>query len=122
MAAFGLTFILTRSWLPTLYIPDNEVISLASSLLIFAAIFQIFDGTQATALGVLRGLTDVKVPMIMSFVAYWVIAIPLGYYLGIVNELKANGVWISLTLSLVLTALFFTYRIYKNIDNYSFDK
>ena len=120
MAAFGLTFIITRSWLPTLYISDSEVISLAASLLIFAAIFQIFDGTQATGLGVLRGMTDVKIPMLMSFVAYWVIGIPFGYYLGFVNKLNANGVWISLTLALLLAALFFTYRIYRHINNYSF--
>ncbi|MBN1299856.1 MAG: MATE family efflux transporter [Melioribacteraceae bacterium] len=118
MASFGVIFIALNNFLPTLFIQDPEVTEIASVLLIFAAFFQIFDGTQATGLGILRGMTDVKNPMITAFIAYWIVGIPLAYFLGVNLDYKANGVWFSLSLGLVLAALFFTYRIRKNIKNY----
>ncbi len=117
MGVFGLTFIFTRNLLPTLYISEAEVISLTADLLIFAAIFQIFDGSQIVGLGILRGMTDVRTPMIVTFIAYWIIAIPFGYYLGIELELNANGIWISITLALILIAMFFIFRIRRNISD-----
>jgi MATE family multidrug resistance protein len=118
MAVFGMIFIVFRNFLPTIYINDSEVISLASALLIIAAIFQIFDGTQAVGLGILRGMTDVKIPMVISLIAYWAIGIPLGYYLGFINDLKAGGVWIGLTSGLIIAAVFFTIRIKNKLNKY----
>ena len=112
MAIFGSCFIIFRNLLPLLYIDDPEVISLASSLLVVAAIFQISDGVQATGLGVLRGITDVKVPMLISFVAYWILGFPIGYILGFIFKLGAVGIWIGLLTGLTVAATFFTLRFH----------
>ncbi|MHB9039360.1 MAG: MATE family efflux transporter [Melioribacteraceae bacterium] len=109
MFCFGISFILLRNFLPTLYIKEIDVIAVASQLLIIAALFQIFDGLQATGIGVLRGLTDTKIPMLISFAAYWVIGIPIAILLGFYFELGAVGIWIGLLLglaSLGITILF----------------
>jgi MATE family multidrug resistance protein len=112
MACFAATFILLRNFLPTLYISDPEVISIAASLLIIAAFFQVSDGVQAVGLGVLRGITDVKIPMLISLIAYWIIGFPVGYYLGFVRNLGTLGVWIGLSLGLTIAAIFFTLRFH----------
>src|SRR5690606_33289044 len=94
MAFCGLFFIVGRNILPTFFTKkeDVEVIMLASKLLIIAALFQLSDGVQVVALGILRGIQDVKIPSLITFVAYWIIAIPLGYYLCVPLEMGAWGV------------------------------
>jgi MATE family multidrug resistance protein len=87
-----------------------EVIKIASQLLLVAAVFQISDGIQVVVLGALRGLQDVKIPMYMTFVAYWVLGFPISYYLGKYTELKAVGVWIGLLAGLTFAALFLYLR------------
>ena len=113
MGCFGIVFIFLRNIMPMIYINDPEVISIASNLLIIAGIFQISDGTQAVSIGVLRGLTDVKIPTIITFVAYWVIALPIGYYLGFTLHMKVVGVWIGLLLGLITAALLLSLRFNK---------
>jgi len=78
--------------------------------LIVAALFQISDGLQVVVLGALRGLQDVKIPMYITFVAYWVIGFPISIYLGLYTELKAIGVWIGLLAGLSTAAVFLFYR------------
>lgn len=116
MALFGSCFIIFRNQLPLLYIDDVNVISISASLLIFAALFQIFDGTQAVGLGLLRGMIDVKIPMVMAFIAYWIISIPVGYILGFKFDLGPEGVWIGLSVGLIVAAIFFTARFFRNIN------
>ena len=110
MACFGALFISLRNFLPNLYISDVAVIRVAASLLIVAAFFQISDGVQAVGLGVLRGITDVKIPMIISFIAYWAIGLPVGYFLGFKMKYEAVGVWIGLLCGLTVAATFFFLR------------
>lgn len=111
----GLIFILFNDSLPTLYISDKAVISIASKLLIIAALFQLSDGTQAVGIGVLRGLTDIKGPTIITFVAYWVISLPIGYLLGFTFNLGVEGVWIGLLIGLTVSAIMLTLRFnYKS--------
>ena len=83
MMVAGIIFITLNTFLPSLYIDDIKVIEIASVLLIIAAFFQIADGVQAVGIGILRGLTDVKGPTIITFVAYWIIGLPSGYLLRI---------------------------------------
>jgi MATE family multidrug resistance protein len=83
----------------------KEVLSISSKLLIVAAFFQISDGIQVVVLGALRGLQDVKVPMYLTFVAYWMIGFPISIYLGLYTELKAEGVWIGLLAGLTAAAI-----------------
>ena len=86
------------------------VIEESAHLLLIAALFQIVDGLQTVALGALRGLQDAKVPMLLSFVAYWVIAFPICYYLGLHTPLKTTGIWIGLLIGLAFSALLQTAR------------
>lgn len=91
---------------------NSEVIAIASKLLLVAAVFQISDGIQVVVLGALRGLQDVKIPMYITFVAYWIIGFPISYYLGEYTELKAVGVWIGLLAGLTAAALFLYIRFH----------
>ncbi len=106
----GLIFIILRNELPKLYINDSVVISLASSILLIAALFQLSDGVQAVGIGILRGLTDVKGPTIITFISYWIVALPVGYLLGFIIELGVIGVWIGLLIGLTASALMLTLR------------
>jgi MATE family multidrug resistance protein len=69
-------------------VETKEVIEIASQLLFVAAFFQISDGIQVVVLGALRGLQDVKIPMYITFVAYWVVGFPISIYLGLYTDLK----------------------------------
>ena len=91
---------------------NNEVVIIASKLLLVAAVFQISDGIQVVVLGALRGLQDVKIPMYITFVAYWIIGFPISYYLGEYTSLKAIGVWIGLFAGLTAAALFLYIRFH----------
>lgn len=106
----SLLFVLLRSYLPHLYIDDEVVIEIAASLLIFAAIFQIPDGVQVTALGALRGLQDVKMPTVITFFSYYIIGIPVSYFAALHWGLGAYGVWLGLLLGLVVSATLLTVR------------
>lgn len=116
---FALIFVVFHKVLPlpfldleqAVYLKDNlEVIAIASNLLLVAALFQISDGLQVVVLGALRGLQDVKIPMYITFVAYWIIGFPISIYLGLYTDLKAIGVWIGLLAGLTVAALFLFYR------------
>lgn len=102
---FALGFLATRNILPTFYIDNAEVVNTASLLIVIAGFFQLSDGFQAVVLGALRGLQDVKIPMFITFVAYWVIGFPICYYLGIHTDLKTSGIWIGLLISLTASAI-----------------
>jgi len=104
MTAWAILFIFARHLLPSLYIEDISVIELTASLLIIAAFFQLSDGIQVVAAGALRGLQDVKIPSVLIFISYWVIALPLGYWLAFPLQLGAKGIWIGLSIGLALTA------------------
>ena len=116
---FAILFIAFHQVLPYIFvntqdlatiIETQEVISISAQLLIVAAFFQISDGIQVVVLGALRGLQDVKIPMYMTFVAYWVIGFPVSIYLGLFTDMKAVGVWIGLLAGLTAAALFLYLR------------
>lgn len=112
MMICGLFFIFGRHVLPTFFTKkeDIEVIQLAAKLLIIAALFQLSDGIQVVALGCLRGIQDVKIPSFLTFIAYWVIAIPLGYFLCVTLAWGAFGMWIALGLGLTVSAVLLVIR------------
>ena len=105
MSLWAMLFLLGRNILPSLYIRDEAVISVASPLLIIAGLFQLSDGAQVVCAGALRGLHDVKIPSLLIFVAYWVIGLPLGYWLAFKAGLGPQGVWTGLLIGLTLTAI-----------------
>lgn len=127
---FAFMFFTLRDWLPTIYLDtenvaklmeNQEVIMIASELLIIVALFQIFDGLQVVILGALRGMQDVKIPTIMTFIAYWLIGFPTCYYLGLHTPLKSTGIWIGLLSGLASAAIMlyirFNYLTKKLIAN-----
>lgn len=110
MGASALVLISFNQYLPTWYIDDQEVIGLAAELILIAAIFQISDGLQVVGLGALRGMSDVRIPTLVTLLAYWILALPIGYLLGIYLELGAMGIWIGLLVGLTTTAVLLIYR------------
>lgn len=115
MLMCGIFFIFGRDILPTFFTKkeDTEVIALASQLMIIAALFQLSDGIQVTALGCLRGIQDVKIPSILTFIAYWVITLPLGYFLCFTLQMGAFGMWIALGIGLTVSAFLLVLRFKK---------
>ncbi len=110
MMTAGLIFILFRFFLPTLYISEKEVIEISATLLIIVAFFQISDGTQAVGLGILRGITDMKIPTVITLGAYWIIGLPSGYLLAFKFNMGIYGVWYGLLVSLTASAIFMMLR------------
>jgi MATE family multidrug resistance protein len=112
MSVTAIIFTLFNHLLPWIYTSDQKVIDIAAQLLIIVSFFQLFDGTQIVGLGILRGMGDVNVPTIFTFIAYWIVGLPLGYFFGITTNLGVKGVWFGL-LSGLLTAsvlLFFRFQ------------
>jgi MATE family multidrug resistance protein len=94
------------------FIQDADVVHTAAQLLIIAGFFQIFDGAQAVSAGLLRGLEDVKIPTIYITITYWVLAIPLGYYLAFTCNMREKGVWYALSLGLFLVSILLVKRFF----------
>ncbi len=105
MIIFAGVFLVSYETLPAFFNKNAEVIKLSAGLILVAALFQFFDGIQVTGLGVLRGLSDVKMPTIIALTAYWIIALPLAYYLGFIEKLGINGIWYGLTAGLIFSAI-----------------
>ena len=105
MAITAIIFIAANNLLPFIITDDLAVIKIAAQLLIIAGFFQLFDGTQVVGLGVLRGIGDVNIPTFITFLAYWVIGIPIGYLLGFKLGLGVNGIWYGLTLGLLSASI-----------------
>ena len=105
MCVTAMIFIFGNGLLPYIYTTDKHVIVFAAQLLIIAGIFQLFDGTQVVGLGILRGMGDVNIPTVITFLAYWVIGLPVGYVLGLPLGLGVQGVWYGLLLGLLVSAL-----------------
>ncbi|MBU0969554.1 MAG: MATE family efflux transporter [Proteobacteria bacterium] len=112
MAASGLVFVLFRNFLPLLYLSDTGVTKMAASLLVIVAFFQISDGTQSVGLGILRGITDMKIPTLITLTAYWVIGLPSGYVLAFRFGLGIYGVWYGLLIGLTASALLMMLRFH----------
>ncbi len=111
MGFMALLFILLNNILPMIFSSDAEIIHIASVLLLFAAFFQLFDGTQVTAIGVLRGLEDYKFPTVIAFIGYWLIALPLCYLFAFVFHYKVYGIWLGLSIGLGFVSLALFFRI-----------
>ena len=116
MALTGLTFFVFRHQLPWAYTQDPAVVASAAALLVVATIFQISDGVQATALGALRGIQDVRVPTAITVVAYYVIALPLEWYFGHILGWGAVGVWSALAVGLTVSAVWLSLRFYRGME------
>jgi multidrug resistance protein, MATE family len=111
----ALVFWLVPQHLVGLYLDENnpnalEVIALAAPLLLVAAAFQIVDGIQVVSAGLLRGLKDTRMPMIIAVVSYWIVGLPAAYLLGFTLGMGAVGIWWGLAAGLTVAAILMTWR------------
>jgi MATE family multidrug resistance protein len=111
---FAMLFLVFHSSLPRIYVDLNdtinyldniEVIKIASELLLIAAVFQISDSIQVVVLGALRGLQDVKIPTLLTFISYWVVGFPISYFLGRADGLASYGIWLGLLAGLTTASI-----------------
>lgn len=112
MGLCALVFYFGRVILVRAYTEEQAVIEIAVTLVVWGAIFQLFDGIQAVSLGLLRGLQDVNIPTAITIFSYWGIGIPMSYYLGIYLGVGAVGIWMGLTASLVCSSILLSWRFY----------
>ncbi|UKT65518.1 MATE family efflux transporter [Pedobacter mucosus] len=110
MSCTAILFVLANNIMPFLYTDDLKVVPIAAQLLIIAGFFQLFDGTQVVGLGILRGLGDVNIPTFITFLAYWVVGIPVGYFLGFHFGFGVNGIWYGLTFGLLTASILLFFR------------
>lgn len=119
---FAVVFLTFNHWLPTMYLDmsnleqlsdNNQVLEMAKTLILIAALYQISDAIQVVALGALRGLQDVFYPTLYTFFAYWVVGFPISIYLGMYTDLGITGIWIGLLAGLVMAALTLLWRFHK---------
>ena len=111
---FAIGFIIFNGELPKIFLDYNsvadfadnfEVVTIAAQLLLIAAIFQFTDALQVVALGALRGMQDVKIPTVITFIAYWIIGFPISYYLSMETSLESMGIWIGLLAGLTASGI-----------------
>ena len=108
-----------RHYIPMLFTEDQEVIAIASKLIVIAGLFQYADGLQAVGAAMLRGITDVKVPMLIAFVAYILVGLSVGLVCAFPMGMGAAGIWIGFIFGLSLAAICFHIRfrrLMRNID------
>ncbi|HEX5218827.1 MAG TPA: MATE family efflux transporter [Verrucomicrobiae bacterium] len=112
MATFGAIFMIFGKPIAGLFISSPAVVQLTAQLLIVAAVFQIADGVQVTAISASRGLADVRVPAFIAVFAYWVLAIPLGSLLAFKANWGAVGIWTGLATGLGAAAVGLAWRFH----------
>ena len=93
--------------------PDRPaILAVGTTLLAMAALFQLVDSGQVMALGMLRGVQDTRVPMVMAIISYWGIGLPVGYVLGFVADMGGAGIWLGLTVGLACACVTMQYRFW----------
>jgi multidrug resistance protein, MATE family len=115
MGLCGLGFLLLRHRLPHIFTSDTRVVEQAASLLVVAALFQLFDGLQVTCLGILRGFADVKAPMLISVISYMVVGLSVSYVCAFPLKLGPEGIWYGFLAGLVVAGSLLALRIRNKI-------
>jgi len=105
MTLAGMVLLIVPRWIARIYTTDEIVIRSTAALLAAGAAFQLFDGIQSVATGALRGAGDTRTPMLCHFTAYWIIGLPLGSWLCFRRGWGALGLWIGLSLALILIGI-----------------
>jgi len=104
-----------RNYLPYIFTDDAEVIDLAGPLILIAGLFQYADGLQCIGAAMLRGIQDVRVPMVIAFLAYIGVALPLGIVLTFPLGMGAKGMWIAFVMGLAIPAVFYHIRFHRQL-------
>jgi MATE family multidrug resistance protein len=111
MLCTGAMFVFLPRPLAALYTPDDAVLALAVLLLPLAGLFQVFDGLQVVSIGLLRGLGDTRMPMIVNVLGFWCIGMPVSLWLGFGIGYGAVGLWWGLVVGLIVVAVFLVLRV-----------
>ena len=119
MAFFALLYAFGGKFIAVIFTSDVQVIEITAKLFIVVAFFQIFDGIQVTALGALRGLTEVKRPMYYAFISYIAIAIPMAYLMAFVLNFGAQGVMAGFSFGLISASFLFIRRFRRIVSSLS---
>ncbi len=112
MGFTALAFVALRHWLPTMFTTDPAVVGIAATLLLVAAVFQLFDGLQVVLLSALRAMTDALLPTILAFVAYMLVALPTSYGLAFGLGWREVGIWMGYVVGLATAAVLFFLRFH----------
>src|SRR5699024_9135070 len=108
---------LLREQIARIYTPDTAVLAVATSLIVYAAIFQFSDAIQVTAAGALRGFQDTRITMLITLFSYWGVGLPFGYMLGLTDKFGAAqgpaGLWQGLIVGLSCAAILLGIRLHK---------
>lgn len=108
-------FVCVKNVLPFAFTKNEEVAGIAAVLMLYAAVFQISDSTQAIGVGSLRGMKDVKIPTLYVAVAYWVVGIPIGCLMAFVFKMGAAGMWVGFVAGLTFSSVFLNRRFFNLI-------
>ena len=120
MAGIGTLLLVFPVPMLRVFTNDPQVIDTGVRLLTIAGAFQVFDGTQAVATGVLRGIGDTRTPMIMNVIGHWVLGLPAGYVLCFRRGWGVTGLWIGLSIGLVFVALLLTFVWHRKTARFQF--
>lgn len=118
MLASGLAFVLMPGRLIALFSRDPDVLRVGTSLLLLAAVFQLFDGIQGVTTGTLRGLGDTRTPMIVNLLAHWLLGLPIGYTLCFILGWGVYGLWVGLSLGLIIVGVILLWVWTRKIRHY----
>jgi multidrug resistance protein, MATE family len=110
-AGFAAIYFAAGREIAGLFTSESVVLDLAARLMVVAGIFQIADGIQVTAAGCLRGLADVRLPMVIGFFCYWAVAMPTAFVIAFIVSLGATGIWIGFAAGLFVAATLLTWRL-----------
>jgi len=104
------TFMFGSQALARFFIDDPKVWDIASSLIVIAGFFQVSDAMQSVGISLLRGMEDTRMPSLISFVAYWILGMPIAYGLTFSLHWGVQGIWVGFLIALSTQALWFTWR------------
>lgn len=121
MGFAGLVILFFRNDLAGFYSNDPEVLMLAGHMLIVVVLFQLSDGLQAVGLGALRGFQDVRIPTAITFVAYWLVTLPVAFILSQYTKIGVMGIWYALAGGLTISALLLVNRFYRLLKKFSIE-
>lgn len=120
MAVFAATYLLAGSVIAGWFTLDNEVKILTSQLLVLAGVFQIFDGIQIVSSGALRGFADTRIPFLIGFVSYWLVALPFSYVTAFSIGIGPQGIWMGFVMGLGVAAAAMGARLWKKCASLNF--
>jgi multidrug resistance protein, MATE family len=116
MAGSGLAMLAVPRVFASIYTSDPAVLALGAVLIRIAGVFQVFDGLQVVCAGILRGVGDTRVPMVLGLVGFWAVGIPISAYLGLATAAGAVGLWWGIVAGLAAVALLLLARAYLRLS------